>query len=225
MAEQNTQKNKFTTPPAWKLDTMKYEDWKFEVKLWMKFTKIEKDQRGFAVYSILPYERNIHDKVRLALQNEEIEIDADDAVEQIFTVLDKTFKDDDLTVVYETWKTFKNFEKKENDTMDNYISEYDRCVKELKRNGIKLPEVVLAMQVLDGAKLDQKEKQIVLTAVNYNEKDTLFDQMKTALRKFLGNQCFSQDSKVKIKQEALNTEHENWDAEEEAYISRGRYNF
>ena len=95
-------------------------------------------------------------------------------------------------------------------------------MNELKKNGIELPQVVLAMQILDGAKLDQKEKQIVLTAVDYTQKAKLFDQMQYALRKVLGSQCFSQ-SHIKIKQEVFKTEDENWDTEE-AYISRGGYN-
>ena len=214
-------KIKFVTPPTWNVQTTSYQDYKFEVELWARFTKLEKDQKGFAVYSSLPHERDIHDKIRLAIQNKEIKIEEDNAITQIFNVLDPIFKEDDLTSVYETWKRFKNFDKKDEESMESYINEYDRRVKELKKNGIELPEVVLAMQILDGAKLDQKEKQIVLTAVDYNEKTKLFDQMKSALRKFLGSQCFSQ-TQIKVKQEAFKIEDEEI---EEAYISRGRYNF
>ena len=170
-------KIKFMTPPIWKVDTTSYQDYKFEVELWTKFTKLENNQQGFAVYSTLPHERDIHDKIRLAIQNDEIKLEEENAVTQIFNILDLSFKEDDLTSVYETWKRFKNFDKKDDESMECYINEYDRRVKELKKNGIELPEVVLAMQILDGAKLDQKEKQIVLTAVDYSKKSKLFDQI------------------------------------------------
>ena len=83
------EKNKFRTPPAWRIDKTRYEDWKFEVQLWQKFTKTEKKQQGFAVYSILPHEKDVHDQIRLSTQNQEIKIEEDDAVTQIFKILDK----------------------------------------------------------------------------------------------------------------------------------------
>ena len=100
-AQQNEQgaRNKFMNPPVWQVHKVKYEDWKFETELWEKFTTIEENKRGFAVFSNLPYEKEVHDKIRLAIQNEEIKLEQIDAVEQIFTVLDKTFKEDDLTSV------------------------------------------------------------------------------------------------------------------------------
>ena len=223
MAAERVQQN-FKTPPVWKVEIEKYEDFKFETELWEKFTSIDKNKRGFTVYSHLPYDNNIHDKIRLAIQNDEIKIDADDAVTQIFNVLDKTFKEDDLTSVYETWKVFKNFEKKENESIENYIENYDKNVKQLKRKGINLPEVVLAMQILDGAKLEQKEKQIVLTGVNYNEKDKMFDQMKTALKKYIGSQCSDVEQKCTIKQEVFEIRNSEID-EGEAFLTGFRGNY
>ena len=80
--------------------------------------------------------------------------------------------------------------------MEQYLSNYDKSVKELKKQGIVLPEVVLAMQLLDCAKLPTKDIQIVLTAVDYTKKGEMYNQIKRALRKFLGEQGFSmnQDS-------------------------------
>ena len=114
------EKTKFMTPPTWKVDTTSYQDFKFEVDLWTKFTKLEKEQQGFAVYSSLPHERDIHDKVRLAIQNEEINLKEATAVTQIFNVLDTSFKEDDLTSVFETWKRFKNFDKKADDSSEKH---------------------------------------------------------------------------------------------------------
>ena len=87
-------------------------------------------------------------------------------------------KKDDLSTVYETWTLFKNFSKKDEDTMEQFLSNYDKSVKELKTQGIVLPEVVLSMQLLDCAKLSTKDIQIVLTAVDYTKKDEMYEQMK-----------------------------------------------
>ena len=78
---------KFLTPPVWTVET-KYADWKFEVDLWRKFTLTEKKTQGFAIYSSLPHHNDSHDKIRLSLQNREINLENDSAVDDIFKVLD-----------------------------------------------------------------------------------------------------------------------------------------
>ena len=42
------------------------------------------------------------------------------------------------------------------------------------------------MQIIAAANITDKEKQIVLTAVDYSKKDQMFDQSKSALRKLFG---------------------------------------
>ena len=214
--------NKFLTPPVWKVETTSYEDWKFDVDLWTKFTKTEKKRQGFAVYNVLPTAKGVNEKVRLAMQNKEIKIDEDDSVDQLFIILDKWFKKDDLSIVCETWGAYKSLLKKESDTMDQFLNEYEKKVKELKKQGITLPEVVLAMQLLDSAGLDKKDKQIVLTAVDYTKKEEMYEQMKKALRKFFGEQGMShrqRSDELAIKEEPV------YNAEsDEAYYTRGRNN-
>ena len=51
---------------------------------------------------------------------------------------------------------------------------------------MELPQSVVAFKLLDGTMLDHKDRQLVLTAVDYDKKDTLFTQMKNALKKFFG---------------------------------------
>ena len=215
--------NKFLTPPVWKIETTSYEDWKFDVDLWTKFTKTDKKKQGFAVYSVLPTAKGVNEKVRLAMQNEELKIDDENSVDQLFTVLDKWFKKDDLSVVCETWCAYKSLMKKESDSMDQFLNEYEKRVKELKKQGITLPEVVLAMQLIDGAGLDKKDKQIVLTAVDYTKKTEMYEQMKNALRKFFGEQGMSRrqgTDELSSKEAPVYTA----ESDEVYFASRGRYN-
>ncbi|PIK34739.1 hypothetical protein BSL78_28435 [Apostichopus japonicus] len=59
-------------PPVWDTKSTSYEDWKFDVTLWAQFTKAEKKRKGFMLYSKLPTRKGVNEKVRLAIQNEEI---------------------------------------------------------------------------------------------------------------------------------------------------------
>ena len=152
-------KTKFLTPPVWKIKDEKYTDFKFETELWSRFTTVEEEKRGFSVYSLLPYEKGVHDTVRTAIQNNEVQIEAADAVNQIFKVLDKIFLEDDLISLYETWKTFTHFVKT-NQTIEEFIDLFDQNIKKLKLKGIELPQKVLALQILDAAKLEQMSVEL-----------------------------------------------------------------
>ena len=45
-----------------------------------------------------------------------------------------------------------------------------------------LPQAVSAFKLLDASKITHRDRQLVITAVNYMEEETLFDQMKASLR-------------------------------------------
>ena len=120
--------------------------------------------------------------------------------------------------------------KKRSDSMDEYIGLSERKVGELKKEKIVLPEVVLAMQALDSSALEQKDKQIVLIAVDYSKKDEMYAQMQSSLRKFFGEQvmpCKGVSSGLQIgtvaaqiKEESANVAYNS-----QGFYSRGRRNF
>ena len=89
------------------------------------------------------------------------------------------------------------------DKMDEFITKFEKKVADLIRCGIDLPQVVLAMQIIDAANMTDKEKQRVLTAVDYSKKDQMFDQSKSALRKFFGERI-SMTTAVKQECEDVN---------------------
>ena len=97
------------------------------------------------------------DRIRLVLQNKEIDIKSENSVELILEELDRTYKKDDMNKVCEVWTEFNNM-KRNNDNMEDYITKYDKKVSELKHLKIVLPEAVLAMQLLNGAEINEGNK-------------------------------------------------------------------
>ena len=66
--------------------------------------------------------------------------------------------------------------------------EFERRYNRIKQKDMNLPAGVLAFKLLDASKLPHDKRQLALTAVDYTKKNELFDQMKSALRKFFGEQ-------------------------------------
>ena len=110
-------------------------------------------------------EKGVGEKLTVATQNGEIDLFGIQGAEQILQVLDRTFKKDDLSIACEVWPTFIHMIKEPFDKMDEFITKFEKKVADLIRCGIDLPQVVLAMQIIDAANITNKEKQTDFTAV------------------------------------------------------------
>ena len=167
-------------------------------------------EKGFVLFSSIPSKdtTGTHERLKLACKNGEIISENEDAVSQILKVLDNICKRDDLSLTFETWSTFIKLRKKDTDSMAQFITNYDRKVNELKRDGIVLPETVLALQLQESVYLERKERQLVLTAVDYSQKETMYEQMRKALINFQGEEFGPQKGAsmtFRVKEELVNT--------------------
>ena len=68
---------------------------------------------------------------------------------------------------------------------------------------MELPQSVLVFKLLDGNLLEHKDRELVLTAVDYSNVETLFSQVKVALKK-----CFGEQSKLAITTEDSSIKYE-----------------
>ena len=91
--------------------------------------------------------------------------------------------------------------------MDDYVDIFERTVAELERDGIVLPNKVLAMQLIDSAKLTDKESQIILTGVNYEEDIEMYEQSKRTLRKLFREQVVSHSTVMREDLNAVEEAH------------------
>ena len=95
--------------------------------------------------------------------------------------------------------------------MEDYVLEFEKLYNRIYQKEMTLPPAVLAFKLLDGAKLNHCDCQLVLTGIYYTNRETLFEQMKKAFHKFHGKQVIpsSSDLPAAIKVEtALSNEQE-----------------
>ena len=64
---------------------------------------------------------------------------------------------------------------------------------------MKLSESVLTFKLLDASEISHRVRQLVLTGVDYFQKESLFTQMKTSLRKFHREQSVSTGASAEEK--------------------------
>ena len=64
---------------------------------------------------------------------------------------------------------------------------------------MKLPSEILAFKLIRRANISRVEKMLVLTGMNFNNKDSLYEEAKRSLKKFVGDirgMSVSQESDV-----------------------------
>ena len=99
----------------------------------------------------------------------------------LIAYMDSIFKKDELSEVYERYVAFDRYKKDSSQKMDDFILEFERRYYRAKQE-MELPQAVLAFKLLDPAQVEQKDRQLVLTGVDYSKKTELFDQMKSSLK-------------------------------------------
>ena len=109
--------------------------------------------------------------------------------------------------------------------MDVYVMDFEKLYNKTKKFKMELPEAVRAFKLLDGAGLDQKDRQLVLTGVDYKQTDALFKQMGSALKKFFGKQFLAKEtisqSVIKVEPAYVADSYNKTDPSQEALFTRG----
>ena len=98
------------------------------------------------------------------------------------------------------YSNFNVFVKKEEISMNDYILEFEHLYYKMAEHDMKLPDTILAFKLLDGAGLNEAQRQLALTLGN----DLTFSSMKSALKRIFSRSVDqAETSEVKIKEEAF----------------------
>lgn len=154
-----------------------YETWKNEVNMWMLVTDLVKKKQALAVTLSLKGQARAK-----ALEIKAEDLNADSGMETLLKALDTIFESDKVDIAYNAYSQFDGYKRNE-EGISEYIIEFERRHNICKKHDMELPDAVLAFKLLDGAGIERKERQLVLTAV---ASDIKFSSMKSALKRIFG---------------------------------------
>ena len=177
----------YKTPPVFS-EAKPYARWIEEVKAWQEVTALAKEKHGLAIALTLPEQgaKSIRDKVFSEVSIDELKKDT--GVATLIKFMDNVFKKDELSAAYEAYTVFDRYRKPTETTMEEFVIEFEKLYNKTKKYQMELPQPVLAFKLLESAQLEHKDRQLVLTAVDYKKPDKMFEQMQTSLKKFFGQQ-------------------------------------
>ena len=88
---------------------------------------------------------------------------------------------------------------------------FDSKYRKIEKKDMSLPSEILAFKLLKKANITKGEKLLVLTGMNFNKKAYLYEEAKSSLKKFKGDDVHARGNKnVSVKIEpAYSTENEH----------------
>lgn len=165
-----------------------YERYRLELEAWREITDLEKKKQGIAIALTLPEddETGIRDKVFDELKLEDLK--KDNGFETLLAFLDGKLLKDDLSDSWEKFNNFESFKRDSELSITDYISKFDQKYNKIVKKGMKLPSEILAFKLLKQANLKHDEHLLVLTGMDYTKREELYEQAKSSLKKFKGDQ-------------------------------------
>lgn len=160
-----------------------YERYKNELTVWQTITDVPEEKQAAYLAFSLPanHATGIREKV---FDNCEL---ATAKVEDLTKYMDGFLGKDDITTAWEKFSKFESISKKPEDSIIGHISKFDDAMKQIEKLQLKLPQAILAFKLLKSSNISESERLLVLTGMDFDKKDSLYEQAKKSLMKFKGN--------------------------------------
>ena len=170
-----------------------YELWKLETHAWTVVTDISEEKQAVAVALNLPgddkrkIKEKVFDELGLSVLNSE------NGMSNLFDFLDRYLLEDEVMSSWRRFDDFENFERKHGQNIRDYVDNFDLKSSKVEKLHVKLPSEILALKLLSKANLTQRERMIVLTRVNFNDKENMYRDAKNSLIKFMGDWSYQRN--------------------------------
>ena len=214
-------------PPG--LCSKSYELYKLQLLAWREVTDICKSKQGIEIALSLPENEEFHIKEKVFSQVSLDDLKKENGLDILIQFLDKHLKKDDLTDSIEKFEEFDDCQRAEGQSITEFIDSFDSNYRRIEKLDMKMPSEILAFKLIRKANISREEKLLVLTGLNYERRETLYEDAKKSLRKFLGDvhkgsknlasggKC--QGSKILVAGDDL--EGEGLEKQEEALLAAG----
>ena len=115
--------------------------------------------------------------------------------------MDQHLAKEDLTDSLEKFEDFEDFKRADGQSINEYVAVFDAKYRKIEKKKMTLPAEILAFKLLRKANISKEEKLLVLAEINYDNKETLYEEVKKSLKKFKGSDGESCNSGSSIKME------------------------
>ena len=181
--------------------------------MWSMVTEVAKKKQGNLIALSLPNESKYGDNLReRVLERLSVsDLDKDDGLNKLMEFLDGELANDATTNLISKWDDWFDFVRKGDQSMEQFISEYELLVSRLESAGQKLSEEIKGF-ALRKAGLSELERTLILSRIQLDDKENVYRDIKIQCTNLLGRVLKSKDLKTEasVKLEpAFLAEHED----------------
>lgn len=158
-------------PP--KLDKeLNYENWRKDVEIWCKLTDIPKTKQALAIHL------SLDGRARLVTSEIEVsDLEKESGVVTVLEKLDALFLVDKGRRQFAAFQDLYNLRRPSEGNVREFISEFEHTYFKFTKQGMTLPDPVMAFMLLASCNLSDKEQQLVMSAIS----EVSLRNMKSAL--------------------------------------------
>ena len=178
-------KSEYMKPPEFFRDKGSFKQYKKDLERWERCTSVPAENRGDVILLNIPPGHKLKEKLELEV-GDKVK-DASNGVQIILNALEAMYGTDE---VLECYLRFRDLEQKQcsvgQDILE-YTHEWETLYARAFEKGVTLNEMCKAFKLLDTANLEEIDKKLVLSDLDMKTKkgkETLFDQVKYAMRKY-----------------------------------------
>ena len=172
-------------PPPVLDNNLTYDMWKKQLDLWKICCRLDKNQQASELILSLTGKAR-----EAALELDIKEIHTDNGVENVIKKLDGLFLKDENQLIYVSLKKFEHYKRAKDQTIDDYINEFERLYNKLKHYKIEYPDTAVAYRLLESANLPKDRSELIRTTISKLE----YNAVKVQLRKLEDSAIGTADS-------------------------------
>ena len=161
-----------------------FELYKQELRAWSEVTEVSRSKQAIVI-ALSIKDTDTRENVLSQLSLEDLK--QENGLEILIKFLDSFFGKDEISDALEKYEDFENFQRADNQSIRDFIACFDMKYRKLEKLNINLPQEILAFKMLGKANISREMRLIVLTGINFAEKNMMYEQAQAALRKFAGD--------------------------------------
>ena len=165
-----------------------YEAYKRELSAWAAVTDLPATKQGNYIALSLPnkskFGNDLKERVFEALTAEELQ--SDQGLEKVKDFLNKELGKNAVDDIIEKWDSFDSCKKEDSQSLEDFITDFETRYNRIKVSGTQLPGEILAYMLMKRAGLTHIEKMLILSRIDIEKKDTLFNDVKSNMKNILG---------------------------------------
>lgn len=160
-------------------DESVYEAWKRDIGIWCELTDLPKKKQALAIHLSLTG--------RARVASSELDPDVlkqEDGVEQLLVKLDGLFLVDKGRRQFVAFHELYNYRRASDTNIREYVAAFEHVYFNFTKQGMDLPDSVMAFMLLASGSLSDSEQQLVMSAIS----EVTYANMKSALTRIFAGE-------------------------------------